>query len=272
MFKQNYKKYLAEMIGTAVLVLVACGVAVYSTAADGTPNIVATGLAFGLVVVAMAYAIGPISGCHINPAVSTGAVLMGRMKWKDYGFYVLFQVIGACIGGAILFGVYHLLGGTGMATGKMAETLYAGGGSDGLATVLFGITGLSTASAIILGLIVEILLTFIFVFTILGVTSKQENSKVAGLVIGLTLTLVIIAGAFFTGPSVNPARSIGSAIFAGTAALEQLWLFIVAPLIGAALAALAGRFFFKESVAEGPVKSAPEKETQKTATKKTKAA
>jgi len=232
MFK-DCKKYLAEMIGTAVLVFVACGVAVY-TAVDGVPNLVATALAFGLVIVAMAYTIGPISGCHINPAVSLGACLTKKLSLKDFGFYVVAQVIGAIIGGALLFGVYKLLGGTGMASGMMGETLY-----EGIAP--------STSRAIILGLMMEVILTFIFVFVILGVTSKKENSMMAGLEIGLTLVFIILAGAMFTGPSVNPARSIGSAVFAGTAALKQIWLFIIAPLIGATLAALAAMYFFKDT-------------------------
>jgi len=239
---KDSKKYIAELLGTAILVFIACGVAVY------TGDLVATGLAFGLVVVAMAYAIGPISGCHINPAISFGMMVSGRMKAKECGLYMIAQVIGAVIGGALLFAVYHLLGGTGMAEGAMAETLYSGG----------NLAGLSTANAIILGLMIEIILTFIFVFVILGVTSKKENGMMAGLVIGLTLAFVIIAGANFTGPSVNPARSIGSALFAGTQALQELWMFIVAPLAGAALAALASRFLFTTETESKPTEAKKE--------------
>ena len=245
---ENRKKCLAEMLGTAVLVFIACGTAVY------TGNVVATGLAFGLVIVALAYTIGPISGAHVNPAVSFGMFVSKRMSAKDFGMYVLAQVTGAIIGGFLLFVVYLFLGGTGAATGAMGETLYQGD-----ITTMTG--NISTASAIFLGLTIEIVLTFIFVLVILGVTSKKGNPQMAGLVIGLTLAFVIMAGAAFTGPSVNPARSIGSAVFAGTEALTQLWMFIVAPLVGAALAALTARFMFsdKEEKAEKEVKQ--EKET-----------
>jgi len=234
----NWKKYLAEFLGTAILVVVACGTWVY------TGNVVATALAFGLVVVAMAYSIGSISGAHINPAVSLAVFINRKMNVKDFSLYVIAQVIGAIAGGAILFALFHLHGsGAEMwAAGYMAENLYE------------GIRAETLANKIIIGLIVEIVLTFVFVFTILGVTRKAESkritsedySKIAGMVIGLTLVLVHLIGINITGTSVNPARSIGSAVFAGTAALKQLWLFIVAPLVGAALAAFCARIMFKE--------------------------
>jgi len=225
MTMNDMKKYLAEMLGTAVLVAIAVGTAIVSGG-----NLVATALAFGLVIVAMAYAIGPISGCHINPAVSLGVLITKKMNLKDFGFYVLAQVVGAIIGAAILYGVFSL--------SIFPEAAYKAMGSNAYEH-LAG----TTAKAIAVGAIVEILLTFLFVFTILGVTSKSENGKIAGFVIGLTLTLVHLIGIGLTGTSVNPARSL-TAIFAGGAYLEQLWLFIVAPLLGAALAGLAAWFFF----------------------------
>jgi len=235
----NWKKYLAEFLGTAILVAVACGTWVY------TGNVVATAFAFGLVVVAMAYSIGSISGAHINPAVSLAVFISRKMGWKDFSLYVVAQIIGAIAGGAILFGLAHLHGdiaGGVHGYGHMAENLYE------------GITAPTLLNKIILAFVVEVFLTFVFVFTILGVTRKAESkriisedySKIAGMVIGLTLVLVHLIGIGITGTSVNPARSIGSAVFAGCEALEQLWLFIVAPLVGASLAAACACILFKE--------------------------
>jgi aquaporin Z len=227
---ENLKKYLAEMLGTAVLVLTACGVAVFTGA-----DVVATALAFGLAVVAMAYSIGNISGCHINPAVSLGALICKKINVKDFWCYVLFQIIGAIIGGAILFAIVKLSGID--PVGNM--------GADGYAAAD------TVANQVILSLIVEIALTFIFVFTVLGVISKEKFSALAGIVIGLTLTLVHLIGINLTGTSVNPARSIGVAIFGGQKAIEELWVFIVAPLVGAALAGIAAKCMFKSEVKDG---------------------
>jgi len=227
--KQNCRKYFAEMLGTFVLVFVAVGVAVFTYTMSameygyGEVNLVATALAFGLVIVAMAYAIGPISGCHINPAVSLGALVIGKLKLKDFAPYVIAQTIGAIAGAALIFAIVKMTGATDYIMGANAY--------EGLGTTL--------AASIGIGLIVEIVLTFVFVFTILCVISKSDNARIAGIVIGLTLVLVHLLGISLTGTSVNPARSIGPALFGGTAALQQLWLFIVAPLVGAALAALA---------------------------------
>ncbi len=220
------KKYVAECIGTAVLVLVGCGTAmlVGCDAASGSGYLL-TALAFGLSIVAEAYCIGNISGCHINPAVSLAVFMNGGMDKKDFGGYVVAQIIGAFVGTIILAAIFTL-GGVNDMTG--------GYGANGLA----GVHGNAVA-----GLIVEIVLTYIFILTILGVTSKKAaHGSFGGLVIGLTLAFVHIFGIGLTGTSVNPARSIAPAVFAAisgnTAPLEALWVFIAAPLIGAALAAV----------------------------------
>jgi len=219
------KKYLAEAIGTCTLVVLGCGTAmlVGCDAASGGGYIL-TALAFGLSIVAMAYCVGNISGCHINPAVSLGVLLSGGMEKKDLAGYVIAQCVGALVGSALLALIFKLGGVTDMTGGF---------GANGLA----GVSGNAFA-----GLLVEIVLTFIFVMCILGVTSsKAGHGSFGGLVIGLTLTGVHILGIGLTGTSVNPARSIGPAIVAAiagnTAPLACLWVFIVGPLIGASLAA-----------------------------------
>ncbi len=207
------KKALAEFIGTFVLVFIACGVAAV-TGCTATPNVsyLLTALAFGGVIVAMAYSIGAISGCHINPAVSLGVLLSKKMSLCDFVVYIVAQFAGA------LAGAYTLMSIIGLDMGLGANGLYNGD---------------ITAS-----LLIEGILTFIFVLSILGVTSKQENGLVAGLVIGASLTLVHIMGIYFTGTSVNPARSFGPALLVGGDALSNLWVFIAGPMAGGALAAL----------------------------------
>jgi aquaporin Z len=224
------KKYIAELIGSAVLVTLGCGTAmlVGCDAASGG-GYVLTAFAFGLVIIAMAYSIGNISGCHINPAVSLGCLLAGRMQAADFIPYVIAQCIGSFVGTAIL-AIIFLLGGVADMTG--------GFGANGLAGV---------GGSFIAGLVVEIVLTFIFVLTILGVTdSKYKNGRLAGLVIGFTLVLVHILGIGLTGTSVNPARSLGPAVFAAFTGnfgpIISLWVFIVGPFIGAALAAICYNF------------------------------
>ena len=220
------KKYLAECIGTCTLVLLGCGTAMLvgcDAAAGG--GYILTALAFGLSIVAMAYCVGNISGCHINPAVSLGVLLSGGMEKKDFWGYVAAQCVGALLGSAILALIFSL--------GHVTDQT-GGFGTNGLA----GVGGNALA-----GLLVEIVLTFIFVLCILGVTSsKAGHGSFGGLVIGLTLTGVHILGIGLTGTSVNPARSIGPAIVAAIAGnpapLACLWVFIVGPLAGAALAAV----------------------------------
>lgn len=218
----SIKKYIAEFIGTFVLVLFACGTAVaVGCNAEAGSGYLLTALAFGLVIVAMAYSIGNISGCHINPAVSIAMLISGKLSLKDFIGYVVSQTAGAIAGGAMILAIF---------------------GSEGHS---FGANGLYEGS-IALSLLIEVILTFVFVIAILGVTSKTENSAIAGLVIGLSLTLVHILGIALTGTSVNPARSIGSAVFAGGEALKCVWVFIVGPLAGGSLAAITYKFLSKE--------------------------
>jgi len=209
------KKYVSEFIGTMVLVFMGCGSAVF-LGADAFGGHLAVAFAFGLSIVAMAYVIGNISGCHINPAVSLGALLDKRIRLLDFCGYVVSQVIGAIVGAGLL----RIMATTADIdfTGHLGSNLVTGAG---------GIGG---------AILIEVILTFIFVLVILGVTADKSKGSVAGIVIGLTLTFVHIVGIPLTGTSVNPARSIGPAIFVGGAALADLWVFIAAPLIGAALA------------------------------------
>ena len=214
------KKYLAEMVGTMVLVLMGCGSAVFAGHAAGAVSAgvgtLGVALAFGLSVVAMAYTIGGISGCHINPAITLGVWMSGRMSGKDAGMYILFQVIGAIIGSAILWALVS----TG-ANGGPTET-----GSNSYADGM-----------LIQAFLAEAIFTFVFVLVVLGATdSKKGAGNLAGLAIGLTLVYIVCIP--ITGTSVNPARSIGPALFEGGRALSQLWLFIVAPFVGAAVSAL----------------------------------
>ncbi len=217
------KKLLAEMLGTMVLVLMGCGAAVFNGGAGSVAAVLTIAFAFGLSVVAMAYTIGGISGCHINPAITLGVWLSGRMPGKEAISYMIAQVVGAVIGSAILYAVSSPMGIT--ATG-------ANGYGNGMMVPVF---------------IAEAVFTFIFVLTVLGTTAKENNApKFAGLVIGLTLVLVHIVCIPISGTSVNPARSIAPALFAGGDALTQLWLFIVAPFVGAAVAALVWKKVLEE--------------------------
>lgn len=228
------KKYVAEFIGTAVLTGVGCGTAMLvGCAADAGCGYILTALAFGLSIVAMAYSIGNISGCHINPAVSLGVLMSGGMSKSEFVGYVVAQVLGAFCGSAIDAAIFGLGGVTDMTGGF---------GANGLA----GVNGSAIA-----GLLVEVVLTFIFVTTILGVTdAKFQHGSFGGLVIGLTLFFVHIFGIGLTGTSVNPARSIAPAVFAAAtgnpAPLAALWVFIVGPLAGAALAAVVYRYLRSE--------------------------
>lgn len=217
------KKYLAEMIGTMVLVLMGCGVAVSLNCSSdcatvaNAGTVIGTALAFGLAVVAMAYTIGGISGCHINPAITLGVFLSGRMSGKDAGMYILFQCIGAFIGSALLC----------LLTANV-EDLAGTGAND-----------LQNGVSVLGGLIAEIIFTCVFVLVVLGATSKTNGAtnNFAGLVIGLSLVLIHLACIRYTGTSVNPARSLAPAFFQGGTALANLWIFIVGPFVGGALAA-----------------------------------
>ena len=211
----DFKKYLAEFIGTGVLVLFACGVAgqTCAPASIGSGYLI-TALAFGLVIVAMAYSIGNVSGCHINPAVSLAMLISKKISARDFCGYVIAQFLGAIAGAAVL---YFIVG----SPDKLGcNALY-----NGRRFMSFGI---------------EAVLTFVFVLAILGVTSKDSNGNIAGLVIGGALVLVHLLGIAFTGTSVNPARSFGPALIAGK--LDYIWVFLLAPLVGGALAAVVYRF------------------------------
>lgn len=215
------KKYLAELIGTMVLVLMGCGSAVFAGNVAGAcgagVGTIGVALAFGLSVVAMAYTIGGVSGCHINPAITLGVFLSGRMNGKEAGMYMLFQTIGAVIGSAVLY---------------MLVTAGAHGGPTATGANSYGDGMMMQA------FIAEAVFTFVFVLVVLGATDEKKGAgNLAGLAIGLTLVLVHIVCIPITGTSVNPARSIGPALFEGGVALSQLWLFIVAPFVGAALSA-----------------------------------
>jgi len=222
------KKYLAEMVGTFVLTFLGCGTAVALGCGSDTASIVGTAIAFGLAVVAMAYTIGGISGCHINPAITLGCLLTGRISGKDAAMYMVFQVIGAFIGSALLALLVSGLAPEGTTTG--ANTC---------------------AGGVMNGLIAEIVLTFIFVLVVLGTTdSKVGAGNFAGLAIGLSLILIHLVGIHYTGTSVNPARSIAPAVFQGGEALSQLWVFIVGPFIGAALSAIVWKVLSCEKCAK----------------------
>jgi len=216
---KDFRKYLAEFIGTAVLVLVACGVAGQTcTPANGAAGYVTTALAFGLVIVAMAYSIGNVSGCHINPAVSLAMLINKKISVKDFCCYVVAQFLGAIAGAAVLL----------LIVGNPAKL--------GCNALWSGRPWMSFA--------IEMVLTFVFVIAILGVTSRDSNGNIAGLVIGGALVLVHLLGIAFTGTSVNPARSFGPALIAGN--LEGIWVFLLAPLAGGALAAVVYRFLDPE--------------------------
>ncbi len=214
------KKFFAEFIGTFVLVLFACGTAtVVGCTAEPNAAYLLTALAFGLVIVAMAYSIGNVSGCHINPAVSIGVLISGGMTVSEFIVYIIAQFAGATAGAAVLGAL------VGFDTSLGANALYDGN--------------------VVKSLVIECILTFVFVLAILGVTSKKKYEKCAGLVIGFTLTLVHIFGIYFTGTSVNPARSFGPALFKGGEALSTYWVFLVAPLVGGALAAVVFKALIK---------------------------
>lgn len=221
------KKYCAEFIGTLVLVFGGCGSAMFlGTATPG--GHLAVAFAFGLSIVAMAYVIGNISGCHINPAVSFAMLLQKKLSASEFIGYVIAQVLGGIAGAAILkmfvsaFQIPDLTGG-------------------------LGANGIVNAGGILGSFVVETILTFIFVFAILGVTSDNQKASVAGIVIGLTLTFVHIIGIPLTGTSVNPARSLGPALFVGGEALKNVWIFILAPLVGSAIASIVFSLFKKNT-------------------------
>ena len=232
------RKFFAEFLGTAILVFVAVGVATLSFGfgADGgsfSAGVVATALAFGLTLLALAYVLGPISGCHVNPAVTLGALLAGRTNLRDAVSYWVAQFLGGIAGALVLWGVFS--------SSPLYHRMTTGLGTDGWGSashIHVGVVG---------AFVTEVILTAVFVFVVLGVTSKGANAATAGMVIGLTLAVVHLFGIPVTGTSVNPARSLGPALIVGGQALSQLWLFIVAPLVGAVVAAGLQRTLARES-------------------------
>ena len=233
---EGIRKMVAEFLGTFVLVFVACGVAaVTGCSAEANAAYILTALAFGLVIVAMAYSIGNVSGCHINPAVSIGVLLSGGMSFTDFIGYLAAQFLGGIAGAAVLRSII------GTELGLGCNGLFEGDPGKSFA--------------------IEVVLTCIFVLAVLGATSKIANSQVAGLVIGGALTLVHLIGIYFTGTSVNPARSLGPALMLGGEALDCIWVFLVAPMIGGILAALIWSYLWAghkkaEAVAAAEAESA----------------
>ena len=221
------KKYIAECIGTFVLTLLGCGTAMF-LGCNTPAGVVGTAIAFGLTVIAMAYTIGSISGCHINPAITLAVALSGRMTWKDACGYWCGQIIGGILAGAVLMLLASVVS---------APDLTGGLGSNGVANA-GGVGG---------ALLVECIATFIFVLVVLGSTdAKKGAGNLAGLAIGLTLILVHLVCINLTGTSVNPARSLGPALFAGGDALASVWVFFVGPCAGAVLSALVWKYLGKE--------------------------
>jgi aquaporin Z len=227
------KKYLAELIGTFSLVLFGCGAAVIAGISGTGPSgigLLGIAIAFGFAVVAMAYAIGGISGCHVNPAVTIGVFVAGKMNVNDAIGYVVAQCVGAILGAGVLYLI--VIGRPGFTMGDW------GLGSNGWGEGYLGAYNVKSA------FLIETVMTFLFIFVILATTSKFGNSSMAGLAIGVTLMLIHLVTIPVTGTSVNPARSLGPAIFAGGKAISQLWLFFVAPVLGAVVAAGVWRFGF----------------------------
>jgi aquaporin Z len=232
------RRAAAELLGTAILVYIAVGVAtiVISKTDSFAAGVVATALAFGLVLLVLAYVLGPISGCHINPAVTIGVWLSGRIPLAEAAWYWLAQFIGGIVGALLLWGT--------LSTSPSYSRKTTGLGTDGWGSASH--FGINVGGAFL----VEVILTAIFVFAVLTATSETANAATAGIVIGLALTTVHLVGIPLTGTSVNPARSLGPALVVGGQALNQVWLFIVAPLIGGALAAGLHRVLYPRTPVE----------------------
>ncbi|TYR78386.1 MIP family channel protein [Priestia megaterium] len=213
------KKVIAEFIGTFVLVLFGTGTAVLGGGIEGI-GILGIAMAFGLSIVAMAYSIGTISGCHVNPAVSIAMFMNKRINTTELTYYVIAQILGGLLGTAVLV---TILKSSNLPLDNLGQNGFGNLGSSG-------------------SFLVEFVLTFVFILVIIAVTGKKGNAQLAGLVIGFTLVLVHLLGIPLTGTSVNPARSFAPALFAGGEALSQLWVFIIAPIVGGIVAAIVGKF------------------------------
>lgn len=221
----SFKKYISEFIGTACLVIFGCGALSMTDIRVASMGYFMAAAAFGLAIIAMEYTFGSVSGCHLNPAVSLAMLINRKMDVIDFIGYVIFQILGGVAGAAVLFVIYGDKSGFG-------------------SNDLTGIQGNALK-----GLIVEVLLTFVFVLVALAMKAREEKLKISGVVIGAAMTLVYIIGIDLTGASVNPARSIGPALLSGGEALSSLWVFIIAPLVGGALAALAFKLLSGKKVA-----------------------
>jgi aquaporin Z len=227
----------AEVLGTFVLVFFGCGTVLMTTQFEGGTNYVATALAFGLTVLVMAYALGRVSGAHFNPAITLGAAVGGRIAWRQVPVYIGAQLVGALTAGLFLFTLMHGFPGFD-ATGNMAQNSFGDAGS-----------GYAWWAAFLL----EMLMTAVFIWVILAVTDvRNEHPALAPLAIGLTLTMLHFGSIAATGTSVNPARSIGVGVFAGVDAVAQLWLFILAPLLGGAIAGITYALLFGRGAEDVP--------------------
>lgn len=250
MAQLNWRSLVAEWLGTACLVFFGVGTATLTfgfkvTGLSTSAGVVATALAFGLVLMVLVYAIGPISGCHVNPAVTIGFLAARRITLPQAIGYWIAQLVGAVFGAGALYGIFH------------TTTLYKS--ATGLGTDGYGASSIIHANA--LGAFIsEAILTFLFVLVILAVTRRASNATVAGLAIGFALALVHIIGIPIDGTSVNPARSLGPALFVGGSALSQLWLFLVAPLVGGVLAAGAYVLLYPSGEEEAAVEPAPQEQ------------
>jgi aquaporin Z len=222
------KKFFAELFGTFVLVFIGAGSAVI---AGGDIGVLGISFAFGIAVMAMVYAIGPISGCHINPAITISMLVAGKINLKDSISYIAAQVLGAILGAGVLYLV---------ASGKAGFNVADGMGQNGFGSGYLGEYSMQAA------FIAEVVLTAIFLLVIFGATSDKANGKFAGVAIGFALTMIHLVGIQITGTSVNPARSIGPALFVGGTAISQLWLFIVAPIIGGLLGTVIWKYLIQE--------------------------
>ena len=232
----NFKKYFAEFLGTFILVLFGCGTAVVTGGSDGgigsgTLGTIAIAMAFGLSIVAAAYSIGNISGCHVNPAVSLAMLINGKITVIDFIGYIVAQFTGAFAGSGIIYFI----------TKNSTVLGFGVNGYDELSSMKISMSG---------AIITEIVLTFVFILTVLGVTSNKKTSNISGVIIGAALTLVHIIGIPLTGTSVNPARSLAPAVFQGGTALSQVWVFILAPLVGASIAAVVFKFVFNSKISD----------------------
>jgi aquaporin Z len=231
---KDTQKYVAEFLGTFTLVFIGCGSAVIAGSHIGFAGI---SFAFGLTVLAMVYAIGPISGCHINPAISIAMLVAGKMKGKDCLMYIIAQCLGAIVGAAILLAIANGVSGYERSVAGLGQNGFGDDGSPG---------GYSLAACFL----AEVVLTAIFLFVIFGSTSKGAPKGFAGLSIGFSLVLIHLVGIPITGTSVNPARSLGPALLVGGEAIKQVWLFLIAPVLGAIVAALVWKLFLESGSEE----------------------